>query len=87
MSRHKKNEEIIELEKVEETDEVVSDIKNIEDLPGVGEKTAEKLKEAGFNDIMSLAVTPSSLICEAADIGSTTANKIISAARKTLRYQ
>jgi len=71
--------------KPEETDEVKIEIKNIEDIPGVGEKTAEKLKEAGFNDIMSLAVTPSSLICEAADIGDSTAHKIINAARNALK--
>ncbi len=61
------------------------EIKEIEDLPGVGEKTAEKLREAGFNDIMSLAVSPASLICEAADIGEASARKIISAARSALK--
>jgi len=86
MGRTKKEDEINEEEElIEETDEVISEVKDIEDLPGVGEKTAEKLKEAGFNDIMSLAVTPSSLISEAADIGSAVANKIISAARKALK--
>ncbi len=61
------------------------EIKEIEDLPGVGEKTAEKLRDAGFNDIMSLAVSPASLICEAADIGEASARKIISAARSALK--
>lgn len=70
---------------VEETDEVESEIKDIEDLPGVGEKTAEKLRDAGFNDTMSLAVTPASIICEAADIGETSARKIITAARQSLK--
>ena len=28
----------------------------IEDLPGVGPATAEKLREAGFDDLLSLAV-------------------------------
>lgn len=72
-------------EKEKETDEVKSEIKEIEDLPGVGEKTAEKLREAGFNDIMSLAVTPASLICEAADIGDAASRKIINAARSALK--
>ena len=33
------------------------------DLPGVGEKTAEKLKDAGFADMMRLATaTPKELL-------------------------
>jgi DNA repair protein RadA len=72
-------------EPVSDTDEVKTEIKEIDDLPGVGEKTAEKLRSAGFNDIMSLAVTPASLICEAADIGDASARKIINAARSTLK--
>jgi len=31
-------------------------VKAIEELPGVGPATAEKLKEAGFTDLMGLAV-------------------------------
>lgn len=71
--------------KVEDSDEVKTEIKDIEDLPGVGEKTAEKLRDAGFNDVMSLAVTPASLICEAADIGDAASRKIINAARSVLK--
>ena len=67
------------------SDEVKSDIKCIEELPGVGEKTAEKLREAGFNDLMSIAVTPASLIAEATELGSTIATKIITAARSALK--
>lgn len=79
-----KEEEVV-VEEVVESDEVKSDIKNIEDLPGVGEKTAEKLREAGFNDIMSLAVSPASLISDAAELGNAVAAKIISAARSALK--
>ena len=51
----------------------------IEDLPGVGPSVAEKLREAGYTDIMSIAVaSPKDLI----DLGEGTAFKIISAARK-----
>jgi DNA repair protein RadA len=56
----------------------------ISDLPGVGEKTAEKLKEAGFEDFMSIAATSAGNLIDAAGVGEETANKIISAARNML---
>ena len=46
-------------EKMEE-EEIVIDIDDpeptIEDLPGVGPATAEKLREAGFEDLFAIAV-------------------------------
>ena len=54
----------------------------IENLPGVGPATAEKLIEAGFTDLMSLAVSSPQSLAEMADIGVNTAVKIIAAARK-----
>jgi DNA repair protein RadA len=54
----------------------------IEKLPGVGPATAEKLIEAGFTDLMSLAVSSPQALAEMADIGVNTAVKIIAAARK-----
>lgn len=56
--------------------------KTVEDLPGVGPATAEKLKEAGYDDLMSIAVQSPSNLVEAADIGEATAVKIIAAAKK-----
>jgi len=56
----------------------------IEDLPGVGDKIAEKLKEAGFTDLMALAVTPVIEIIDRAGIGDSTAQKIVELARKHL---
>jgi len=56
--------------------------KSVEDLPGVGPATAEKLKEAGFDDLMSIAVSSPSALVEAAEIGEATAAKIIAAAKK-----
>ena len=39
------------------------------DLPGVGEKTAEKLKDAGFADMMRLATaTPKELSVKAVEL-------------------
>ncbi len=57
---------------------------SIRDIPGVGEKTAEKLEEAGFSDLMSIAVTPATDLIEAADLTDAGARKIINAARKML---
>ena len=54
----------------------------IENLPGVGPATAEKLIEAGFTDLMSIAVSSPQSMAEMADIGVNTAVKIIAAARK-----
>lgn len=54
----------------------------VEDLPGVGPATAEKLKEAGYEDMMAIAVASPSDIAEKCDIGEGIAQKIILAARK-----
>ena len=56
--------------------------KTIEELPGVGPATAEKLKEAGYTDMMSLAVASPGDLAELAEIGETAAEKIIVAARR-----
>ncbi len=56
--------------------------KEIEDLPGVGEAIAEKLREAGYIDIMSLAVASPKDVADAAEIGENVAAKIIINARK-----
>ncbi len=58
---------------------------SIENVPGIGEKTAEKLKEAGFTDLMSIAASSSGVLSVAAGIGDDTASKIIAEARKKLK--
>jgi len=57
---------------------------NIDDLPGVGEKTAEKLREAGFTDLMAIATAPVAEVANIADLGDATARKIINEARSRL---
>src|SRR5882762_4840552 len=54
----------------------------VEDLPGVGPATAEKLKESGYEDLMAIAVASPGDIAEKCDIGEGVAQKIINAARK-----
>ncbi len=54
----------------------------LEDLPNVGAKTAQKLKEAGFGDMMRLATATAKELSVKAEIGEGVAEKIIEAARK-----
>ncbi len=58
---------------------------SLRDIPGVGEKTAEKLEELGYTDLMSIAVMPAAQLSEDTGLGSATAQKIISSARKMLK--
>ncbi len=54
----------------------------LNDLPGVGPAIADKLIEAGYADMMSIAVSSPKELSEVAEIGEPTAAKIIQAARK-----
>ncbi len=56
---------------------------SLEDLDHVGPATAQKLIDAGFNTIEAIAVASPSEIATSADIGESTASKIINAARKS----
>lgn len=56
----------------------------VAELPGVGEKTALKLKDAGYIDLMAIAAASPKELDECAAIGELTAIKMIDAARKTL---
>ena len=56
----------------------------IEELPGVGSATAEKLREAGFDGLMSLAVASPGELVEVAAVGESVAKRIINAARSKL---
>jgi len=55
---------------------------DIEKLPGVGPAILEKLKEAGYSDLMMIAVDSPRNLAEVAEIGEATAAKIIAAAKK-----
>ncbi|MBN1860926.1 MAG: DNA repair and recombination protein RadA [Candidatus Thermoplasmatota archaeon] len=58
------------------------DVSPLNDLPGVGPAIADKLIEAGYADMMSIAVSSPKELSEVAEIGEPTAAKIIQAARK-----
>ncbi len=57
---------------------------SVEDLPGIGPKGAQKLKEAGYEDLMSIAAASSGELASVCEIGDATAEKIIAAARSKL---
>ena len=54
----------------------------IEELPGVGPTTAEKLRNTGYDTIMAIAVESPKNLSELADIGDAVAQKIIAAAKQ-----
>ncbi len=54
---------------------------DLEDLPGVGPTTAKKLEEAGYDELMAIAVASPGELAGIADVGEGTASKIIQAAR------
>ena len=55
---------------------------DVEKLPGVGPAIFEKLREAGYTDVMTIAVDSPKNLAEVAEIGESTAAKIIAAAKK-----
>lgn len=57
---------------------------NMEDIPGVGPKLAEKLTELGFTDPMSIAVASPGELASILEIGKATAGKIINNVRQML---
>jgi DNA repair protein RadA len=72
-------------EKISE-EEIVIDIDEpeltVEDLPGVGPATAEKLREAGFEELLAIAVMSPSELAEQAELGEAVSAKIIAGAKR-----
>jgi len=54
----------------------------IEDLPGVGPSTADKLREAGYLSVECIATASPAELSEVSEISESTAKKIIKAARE-----
>ncbi|MDD1719719.1 MAG: DNA repair and recombination protein RadA, partial [Methanoregulaceae archaeon] len=54
----------------------------LDDLPGVGPTTAEKLREAGYVTVESIATASPAELAETAEIAESTAKKMIKAARE-----
>jgi DNA repair protein RadA len=70
-------EEVLMIETEDEAPEPT-----VDDLPGVGPATAEKLREAGFNELLAIAVMTPSALADAAELGEAVSAKIISGAKK-----
>ena len=66
------------------TVEGVKEGKGLEDLEGVGEKTADALRAAGFNTPEEIAKASVEELTEAEGVGAKTAEKILDAAKKLL---
>jgi DNA repair protein RadA len=58
---------------------------SLEDLPGVGAATAEKLEAAGYRDMMSVAVATLGELVESAGVTESVARKMINAARDSMK--
>src|SRR3989344_2719582 len=56
----------------------------IEDLPGVGAATAEKLKESGYDNLMSIATASPAELVDLTGVGENVAKRIIQVARTKL---
>ena len=57
----------------------------IQDLPGVGAATAEKLEAAGYRDLMSIAVATLGQLAETAGVSESVGRKMINAARDSMK--
>jgi len=71
------------VEKKEKVEETQSEFK-IEDLPGVGPSSAEKLRDNGFDDLMTIAVSSPSEVSTVTGLTENAARKIIKVARNKL---
>jgi DNA repair protein RadA len=56
----------------------------VEDLPGVGKTTGEKLRLAGYDNLISIAVTTPKELVDVSGVTEATARKIIKASRENL---
>jgi DNA repair protein RadA len=79
-----KSNEIIEEKPIQKDKKEKEDKMVIEDLPGVGSATADKLKEVGYSDLMSIAVASPSELMESTGMGDNVAKRIIQVARTNL---
>ena len=64
-------------------------VKTLEDLPGIGPTTAEKLRNSGIDTLEKVAVTPPYDLSEIAGISAENAKKAIQAAQEatTIEYE
>jgi DNA repair protein RadA len=73
------------IKKKEEPKELKMEKLTIQDLPGVGAATAEKLESAGYRDLMSIAVSTLGELAESAGVSEAVGRKMINAARESMK--
>ncbi|HLD49231.1 MAG TPA: DNA repair and recombination protein RadA [archaeon] len=78
-----KEMEALEEEKTEKKPKINGE-PAIEDLPGIGPKGALKLRESGYDTLISIAAASAGDISATCEIGDATAEKIIASARSML---
>jgi len=66
-------------------EKVVEKKMKIDDLPGVGAATAEKLNGSGFDNVMSIAVATPGELVEASGVSESVARKMIQASRDNMK--
>jgi DNA repair protein RadA len=80
------NDDVLGLVEQEQETRIVTEEQleeaTIEDLPGVGPATAEKLREAGFDELLAIAVMTPAALADAAELGEAVASKIIQSSKK-----
>src|SRR6266581_3563121 len=64
---------------------MTAEVLDIQDLDGVGPVTANKLREAGYDSISSLAIAPIRELVEKAGLETSVAHKISKAARESIQ--
>ena len=62
----------------------MTDEPDLEDIKGVCSKTAEKLRDSGYDELMSIATMSAGELAEVADLGESKAQNIITESRKHL---
>lgn len=81
-------EQVVEVEMGEDGPRVTpKKVQSVSDLPGVGPATIEKLENAGFTDLLSIAVASTGELVGAAEISEATAKKVIAVARANLELE
>jgi len=77
----------MEDEKMEDQEKEEKKIQSVSDLPGIGPATKEKLENAGFGELMSIAVATPGELVGAAEMSETTAKKVIALARSNMEME
>ncbi len=87
--RRKQEEQEEQMEEVENVEEVsetksIKKAQSLNDLPGIGPATVEKLETVGYRDLIAVAVATPGEIIDATGMTQAAAKKVIAAARASL---